>query len=1002
MRECRSVFGAATAAMLAVWLAIAGGTALATVPGDVNGDGVVNAIDVQLVINAALGIDVSPAEPDINGDGVVNAIDVQLVINAALGIDICGIVDCEPEEACESEPLVWFVDAAAINPGDGSAAAPFLTLAEGLAAADCNDRVILRAGAYTATAVTVGAGVTLEGESGAYRTRIVFDGDGLSLADGARVQGVTLSLPGSGVGLAVQPDAAATVRNVVVEFAETALRVPADAEARIENSTFVANNTAIQVSGTLLDLRNSMFVGNSIAVDSSGAILGGAFNLFHANGVNFPGLAPLPDTILADPRFVDPDGLLAGVTNYHLRFDSPARNAGDPDPAFNNLDGTRNDLGADGGPFGVRDLTPPLAIAMATPDRGEIPLTVVLDGSASRDEWGIAAYAWDRDARDGIQVDAEGPIAQFTYNERGEYRITLTVTDHSGLSSSAEVTVFAGTQLPEAAASVAPIAGPAPLFVQFNGFGTDPLAGPLNFSWDFDDGFGATEQNPAHALDVPAGAYRPRLTVTAQDGVTASAALAVTITRSPVLAAMLVSPSANATVRVPSGDDNFVAPSVEIPPGALVETLAIATAEGAPGLPQPPLALGDELGRAEFGPDGIALSAPATISIPAFGLVDHSRTPVAYQFDHATQEWTDNFVSGVRIQSGIGSDAIAFETVRLTDAVVGLGWRYTQPGGLGGVNTIAGDINDSGLIAGYGTIFVAANNRRGFFWREGTGFINIGSLDGARHTHLLGLNDAGVGVGYLQPTEAFSGSRAILFDETNGLRLLPEQDAAWDWSIARSINNTGQVAGYHYEADLTRRAFLWDPQAGYQNLGALPGRIDLGQDISFQLALNDNGWVAGDARNAGGNLRAFVWDAVNGMRELGTLGGANSRAFGINAGGEVVGWSLNASGQRRAFIWNTGNGMQALPLPSGYTATEAHGINDDGLIVGLATNAEEDATAVLWEPTDGGYRITILATIAPEPGNPSGALRDARAINATRGITGTTVGPQTKSYWLRP
>ena len=57
-------------------------------PGDIDGDGEVNAVDVQLVINAALGIDIGELDADINGDGQVNAVDVQLVINAALGIDI--------------------------------------------------------------------------------------------------------------------------------------------------------------------------------------------------------------------------------------------------------------------------------------------------------------------------------------------------------------------------------------------------------------------------------------------------------------------------------------------------------------------------------------------------------------------------------------------------------------------------------------------------------------------------------------------------------------------------------------------------------------------------------------------------------------------------------------------------------------------------------------------------------------------------------------------------
>jgi hypothetical protein len=59
--------------------------------GDVNDDGYVNAVDVQLVINTVLGIDAVDGA-DINDDGSYNAVDVQLVINAALGLDISGQV----------------------------------------------------------------------------------------------------------------------------------------------------------------------------------------------------------------------------------------------------------------------------------------------------------------------------------------------------------------------------------------------------------------------------------------------------------------------------------------------------------------------------------------------------------------------------------------------------------------------------------------------------------------------------------------------------------------------------------------------------------------------------------------------------------------------------------------------------------------------------------------------------------------------------------------------
>ncbi len=53
---------------------------------DINGDGVIDAADIQLVINTALGYDVSPMSGDVNGDGRVDAVDVQLTTNAALGV----------------------------------------------------------------------------------------------------------------------------------------------------------------------------------------------------------------------------------------------------------------------------------------------------------------------------------------------------------------------------------------------------------------------------------------------------------------------------------------------------------------------------------------------------------------------------------------------------------------------------------------------------------------------------------------------------------------------------------------------------------------------------------------------------------------------------------------------------------------------------------------------------------------------------------------------------
>ena len=56
---------------------------------DINNDGFVNAVDVELVINAALLPLPGGLDADVNSDGEVNAVDVQLVINAVLGMAEC-------------------------------------------------------------------------------------------------------------------------------------------------------------------------------------------------------------------------------------------------------------------------------------------------------------------------------------------------------------------------------------------------------------------------------------------------------------------------------------------------------------------------------------------------------------------------------------------------------------------------------------------------------------------------------------------------------------------------------------------------------------------------------------------------------------------------------------------------------------------------------------------------------------------------------------------------
>ena len=53
-------------------------------PGDVNMDGIINILDVIVIINMILGIENENALADLNGDGSINIQDIILVINLIL------------------------------------------------------------------------------------------------------------------------------------------------------------------------------------------------------------------------------------------------------------------------------------------------------------------------------------------------------------------------------------------------------------------------------------------------------------------------------------------------------------------------------------------------------------------------------------------------------------------------------------------------------------------------------------------------------------------------------------------------------------------------------------------------------------------------------------------------------------------------------------------------------------------------------------------------------
>jgi uncharacterized protein YkwD len=176
-------------------------------------------------------------------------------------------------------------------------------------------------------------------------------------------------------------DAVVTVRNSIFDHnARAAIDANEHGVHHLVNNTIVANGR-----GAVLNNPGSV-IENTIIVDNAGDGLAGIgsatarYNDVWGNGRNYSGIEAGTGDIGVDPLFVD-----AGAEDYRLQASSPCRDAGNPASEYDDLDGSRNDMGAYGGPHAIVDL----ASWASSPGLAEGAFTVSWEGRATA---GIESY----------------------------------------------------------------------------------------------------------------------------------------------------------------------------------------------------------------------------------------------------------------------------------------------------------------------------------------------------------------------------------------------------------------------------------------------------------------------------------------------------------------------------------------------------------------------------------------------------------------------------------
>ncbi len=289
-------------------------------------------------------------------------------------------------------------------PGD------YPTIQQGIDAASAGDIVMVAPGTYVeeitlkADVDVIGAGEGLSIIDGGGDQGDVVTAIGVSITNNTKFQGFTVTganyggMPGGG-GIFCNMSASPEIcnnrvevnssgiatwngsnpyihNNVVIDNTYTGISISSDPD--VINNTIANNNNGIYDSGGYKPvIMNNIVTGNSnigMGCVNSSVPTDFSYNDVWGNVQNYYNCSAGPGDISANPLYVNEPN-----NDFHLQGGSPCIDSGNPDPAYNDPDGTRNDMGAYGGPDAAVNIP---QVSLMSPSQNECNVPYGTDVSA--------------------------------------------------------------------------------------------------------------------------------------------------------------------------------------------------------------------------------------------------------------------------------------------------------------------------------------------------------------------------------------------------------------------------------------------------------------------------------------------------------------------------------------------------------------------------------------------------------------------------------------------
>jgi probable HAF family extracellular repeat protein len=348
-------------------------------------------------------------------------------------------------------------------------------------------------------------------------------------------------------------------------------------------------------------------------------------------------------------------------------------------------------------------------------------------------------------------------------------------------------------------------------------------------------------------------------------------------------------------------------------------------------------------------------------------------------------------------------------------------YQLVDVGVIAGNWSVAVAINDLGQVVGtscveecHGTMDPPPTPAHAFFWTEGGGVEDLGTLPGYVRSSAYDINDLGQILGDVGCYMSDAGCGGTASGE-----VVLWQKAGDHWTATRlgipllfpggdgDINNSGQfvLAGSVYSL------------TGGSAIGEALSPVSPPPAVVSAWAINDAGVVAGQstANDGSGTAEALVWfrdqsgtwralglgalpsDQISFAREIGDIDaagrlrvvGSAARAGQRGSGYQPVRWTLESDG---AGGWQVA-GMEALQLPSRLPDAQALAVNTAGEVVGYYIDRRIVYDAAKW---------LITGSLETLPSPSVGAAR-ARDIDDAGRIVGSVwddaTGTERAALW---